>query len=511
MASPINPFNINTNPFISQRNGLGGAQPPAIQSILPELFSSQGTDAFTASNPFANNGTLNFGENFGQQFLLPDAGNLGFNEQFGNSINSIFEFINMSMGQIFPGANSNTFNNTQPLAGPSNVNTGPQVNTGNGPELNGIPQNQVNVAVIDNFENDANGFNHGQEITNTILNGGSNAELAGKIDVQQFNVAGQGEEGIANALQQILTNVQNGERLNAVNISLQDFVPDQFTDQIRNTITELSKAGVPVLVAAGNEGINNTNLLGGDGALVVQSTTNGQLNPNSGPGNIQSEGDTTSFATANLTPTIAANHQVNLEQGNGVNETAPATETEQAGETAPAENTPAQQRTQTVKSGDSLSKIAAQHGISWQELYEANKGVIGDDPNLILPGQQLVIPGKDAPANTPANTAANNPPAAEAPAANNPPENNPPAEETPATSNPPAEEPAEPLEGDLNNDGQIDPTERGLMDIQEYQGRIDSLRDLLNTQIGRANEPDIVSEIRTLEARIQSISAGLIL
>jgi nucleoid-associated protein YgaU len=48
----------------------------------------------------------------------------------------------------------------------------------------------------------------------------------------------------------------------------------------------------------------------------------------------------------------------------------------------------------TVKSGDSLSKIGQHHGVAWREIYEANKGVIGDDPDMIKPGQKLRIPRK---------------------------------------------------------------------------------------------------------------------
>jgi len=43
----------------------------------------------------------------------------------------------------------------------------------------------------------------------------------------------------------------------------------------------------------------------------------------------------------------------------------------------------------TVREGDTLSKIAARHGTTWQRLYAANKAVIGADPDLIVPGQQL--------------------------------------------------------------------------------------------------------------------------
>jgi LysM repeat protein len=50
--------------------------------------------------------------------------------------------------------------------------------------------------------------------------------------------------------------------------------------------------------------------------------------------------------------------------------------------------------TYTVKSGDSLSKIGQRHGVAWREIYEANKDVIGDNPDKIFPGQNLRIPGK---------------------------------------------------------------------------------------------------------------------
>ena len=42
--------------------------------------------------------------------------------------------------------------------------------------------------------------------------------------------------------------------------------------------------------------------------------------------------------------------------------------------------------TYTVKSGDTLSGIAATYGMSWQELYAKNKFVIGNNPNVIKPG-----------------------------------------------------------------------------------------------------------------------------
>ena len=50
--------------------------------------------------------------------------------------------------------------------------------------------------------------------------------------------------------------------------------------------------------------------------------------------------------------------------------------------------------TYTVKSGDTLSAIGKHHGVAWREIYEANKDVIGDDPDKIRPGQTLRIPRK---------------------------------------------------------------------------------------------------------------------
>ncbi|GAA0910258.1 transglycosylase family protein [Streptomyces thermoalcalitolerans] len=45
----------------------------------------------------------------------------------------------------------------------------------------------------------------------------------------------------------------------------------------------------------------------------------------------------------------------------------------------------------TVRAGDTLSGIAARYGTTWQRLYAANRSVIGDDPDLIVPGQRLVL------------------------------------------------------------------------------------------------------------------------
>lgn len=54
-----------------------------------------------------------------------------------------------------------------------------------------------------------------------------------------------------------------------------------------------------------------------------------------------------------------------------------------------------QPQTYTVAAGDSLWKIAQRfygNGAQYTKIYEANKGTIGSNPDLIYPGQTFVIP-----------------------------------------------------------------------------------------------------------------------
>lgn len=69
----------------------------------------------------------------------------------------------------------------------------------------------------------------------------------------------------------------------------------------------------------------------------------------------------------------------------------PQTKSQQKAAERPAKLNPksAANKTYTVKSGDSLSKV---FGKDWRKVYEANKKVIGANPNIIKPGQKLVIP-----------------------------------------------------------------------------------------------------------------------
>lgn len=47
--------------------------------------------------------------------------------------------------------------------------------------------------------------------------------------------------------------------------------------------------------------------------------------------------------------------------------------------------------TYTIQSGDTLSKIGSNYGVSWKDIYEANRDKI-DDPDKIFPGQEINIP-----------------------------------------------------------------------------------------------------------------------
>jgi hypothetical protein len=71
-------------------------------------------------------------------------------------------------------------------------------------------------------------------------------------------------------------------------------------------------------------------------------------------GNSSNDNDTTAPATPSIPATAAGNHSY------------------------------------TVVSGDTLSGIAASHGLkNWQSLYGENEKVVGSNPNLIFPGQVL--------------------------------------------------------------------------------------------------------------------------
>lgn len=74
--------------------------------------------------------------------------------------------------------------------------------------------------------------------------------------------------------------------------------------------------------------------------------------------------------------------------------------------TAGAAEVAAAPKTYSVVSGDTLSKIAAEHSLGggWQKLYEANQSIVGANPSAIRPGMKLNLTA-GAPAAAPATAA----------------------------------------------------------------------------------------------------------
>ncbi|WP_210520049.1 LysM peptidoglycan-binding domain-containing protein [Hymenobacter terricola] len=73
----------------------------------------------------------------------------------------------------------------------------------------------------------------------------------------------------------------------------------------------------------------------------------------------------------------------------------PAGGTDFFGNNAAAANPSTAGDSYTVVSGDSLSKIAKHHygdAAKWHQIYDANKALIGDNPDHIEVGQVLTIP-----------------------------------------------------------------------------------------------------------------------
>ncbi|MCX0247424.1 transglycosylase family protein [Streptomyces drozdowiczii] len=71
------------------------------------------------------------------------------------------------------------------------------------------------------------------------------------------------------------------------------------------------------------------------------------------------------------------------------------TKTKKATPPATPTTVPGKRESYTVTPGDSLSGIADDQHLQggWQRLYAANRAVVGDDPDLIFPGQRLTLNG----------------------------------------------------------------------------------------------------------------------
>ncbi|HEY9685873.1 MAG TPA: hypothetical protein V6C52_02735 [Coleofasciculaceae cyanobacterium] len=179
------------------------------------------------------------------------------------------------------------------------------------------PDNLIHAHAIDNFTPDPNDdqFNHGETGSRKIEAGGADPALQGRVVVHRYNVgfpegdllvqtdtwAGK----IAAVLDVIIAKAQaDPASVDVVNISLQDFDETPNAWLVREKTRELLTMGIPVAVAAGNRGPEAWNTLADGNAFVVQSTDNGQLREESGPGNMRAEGGSTSFSAVAVTPIL---------------------------------------------------------------------------------------------------------------------------------------------------------------------------------------------------------------
>ncbi|WTA56473.1 LysM peptidoglycan-binding domain-containing M23 family metallopeptidase [Kitasatospora purpeofusca] len=121
-------------------------------------------------------------------------------------------------------------------------------------------------------------------------------------------------------------------------------------------------------------------------ALPLVTTVTAQAHEAPAAGHTQQSSTWTGATSADATPAAAP----------AAVETAPAAPAAPAAEAAPVDY--------KVVGGDTLSKIADAKNVEggWKALFEHNRSVIGADPNLIYPGQQLALGAKAAEAAKPA-------------------------------------------------------------------------------------------------------------
>lgn len=162
------------------------------------------------------------------------------------------------------------------------------------------------VAVIDDFSRPGS---HGDQIASLIENGDPDG---GAIRTMRYNIANGGDltSNIAGSLDDVLRRVQNGQKVDAVNLSQQNFQASGSSQALQDRIARLQEAGVPVVVAAGNGGSGQQNQLARGAAFVVENSNRGSENraQSSGTGNIRAEGQFTSQAAATVSARVAKAH-----------------------------------------------------------------------------------------------------------------------------------------------------------------------------------------------------------
>nr|WP_243876165.1 transglycosylase family protein [Streptomyces sp. 846.5] len=123
------------------------------------------------------------------------------------------------------------------------------------------------------------------------------------------------------------------------------------------------------------------------GGAAASVSTAGSSSSSSSTSSSSSSSDSTTSTTTQSSST--GKHRSTAATDSASKVVKPATRTTTATTAAPKVG----HGNYTVKSGDSLSAIAAAAHLSggWTELYKDNKSTVGANPNLIFPGQKLVV------------------------------------------------------------------------------------------------------------------------
>ncbi|MFF3957737.1 peptidoglycan DD-metalloendopeptidase family protein [Streptomyces sp. NPDC001890] len=122
--------------------------------------------------------------------------------------------------------------------------------------------------------------------------------------------------------------------------------------------------------------------------------------PGAWPGCSTKAGLTSGADTADINPQSQRTSQVKAPDRTAPGRTVSGKSTAKRTSAAATPTTvPGKRESYTVTRGDSLSAIAATERVrgGWQHLYAQNREIVGDDPDLILPGQRLSLDTARAP------------------------------------------------------------------------------------------------------------------
>jgi nucleoid-associated protein YgaU len=154
--------------------------------------------------------------------------------------------------------------------------------------------------------------------------------------------------------------------------------------QYANDASESQQIAVAEQVLAG-QGIGAWPVCGanaGDGTTYSGTNTGGSSSDNSSSSSSSGSGSSSSDSGSSGSSSSSDN------SGSGSSDNGSSSDNSSSS----ASSSDTASGSYTVQSGDTLSGIAAQEGISdWHTLYNENQSVVGSNPDLIYPGQVLTL------------------------------------------------------------------------------------------------------------------------